>query len=98
MLNFSNCQNWQKRHEIQNVDLTSEMKVGIELVDIKTTRPVCNRLQDQWNRNTMWFCKYGGDLNSELLRYSDHGDMFAHRMVCNSDAGYHGSSVLGSFQ
>ena len=37
-----------------------------------------------------------GDLNSNLVPYSDHGDLFAHRMVHYSEARYDGSSVFRS--
>ena len=37
---------------------------------------------------------YSGDLNSKLVRYSDHGDLFVHYMVGYSNAQYHGSSVF----
>ena len=40
--------------------------------------------------------KYSGVLNSEIVWYSDHGDLFARRMVLYSDAGYHGSLVFRS--
>ena len=36
------------------------------------------------------------DLNRELVRYSDHGDLFDRRMVCYADAPNHGSSVFRS--
>ena len=39
---------------------------------------------------------YSGDLDSKLVQYSDHGDMFDCQMVPNSDARYHDSLVFRS--
>ena len=39
---------------------------------------------------------YSGDLKSQLVWYSDHGDLFDHQMVCYLDAQYHGSLVFRS--
>ena len=32
------------------------------------------------------FLVYGGDLSSQIVRYTDHGDLFDRQMVCFSDA------------
>ena len=39
---------------------------------------------------------YSGDLNSKQVRYLDHGDLFAHLLVCYSDAQYHDSFLFRS--
>ena len=38
--------------------------------------------------------KYSGDLKSELVRCSDHGDFFACWMVCYSEPQYQGSTQI----
>ena len=37
---------------------------------------------------------YSEDVNSKLVWYSDHGDLFAHQMVHYSDAQYHGTVTI----
>ena len=46
----------------------------------------------KWHLRKKWR-SYSGDLNGKPVWYSDHVDLFAHRIVCYSDASYHGSSI-----
>ena len=75
------------------------LKTHLELIKIKAPLPFpVGDLDKQSTRLLIeiiffgiLYMLYNGDLNSQLVWYSDHGDLFSRQMVHYSDTQYHGS-------
>ena len=75
------------------------LKTHLELIKIKAPLPFpVGDLDKQSTRLLIeiiffgiLYMLYNGDLNSQLVWYSDHGDLFSRQMVHYLDTQYHGS-------